>query len=112
METSFNEKLKKAFKTLRKEKLFARMNFWCCQGCALSALSQDHPKEAIGYVFYHKQDGDNKKDGKSFYLAFGSFKENPTDKDGIEIGKKVVKCLEENGIDIEWNGMENIQQEF
>jgi hypothetical protein len=58
--------LKLAFAELRKDHGFiARMNFWCCQGCAWSAISQqiekDTGKEATGkenIVFWHKQSDD------------------------------------------------------
>lgn len=97
------ENLTKAFKELRKQKIFARQNFWCCQSCACADIDTSVDKQKyIGYVYYHQQDGQSKKEGKNFFLAFGSI--NDDDKISQEVGQKIVDTLIKHGVITCWNG--------
>lgn len=97
-------KLVQTFKQIRKEKILARANFWCCQSCASWAMHQqceDAPekKKPIGYVFWHNQDEARIREDGCVYLAFGGLERN----DSIEVGKKVVQILVQNGFSVDWN---------
>jgi hypothetical protein len=99
-------KLKTAFKAIRKRNILARPNFYCCQGCGIEALSQEFELEKnsdkIGYVFYHRQDKDSLKERGELYLAFGS--NNDDDLRCKEVGNIILhECLRV-GIIAEWNG--------
>ena len=83
--------LSKAFSALRKQGYFARQNFMCCQSCAWAEIPDEKAKKA---VFYHKQDNDDAKAGRPFYLAWSG--------DGNEI----VEILKQNGVETEWGGGE------
>jgi hypothetical protein len=55
----FKQRIVIAFKALRKQGYICRQDFWCCQSCGCSAISQmkkakgqDNPK----FVFWHHQD--------------------------------------------------------
>ena len=86
------ENLNKAFKALRKLGYFARQNFWCCQNCAWSALTDEQAKKA---VFYHYQDWTDLKHSRSCCLACSGD------------GQEIIKVLNENGVHTEWDGSEN-----
>jgi hypothetical protein len=68
---ALRSQLRYAFADLRKKGYFARMNFWCCQSCAWSAIPED---KADKVVFYHNQDAKDMLDGwgtfHSVYLAW------------------------------------------
>jgi hypothetical protein len=107
-------RLNEAFRALRKHGLIARQNFMCCGGCAGCALANeaeklvDLGKTVAGAVFYHKQSGDRLREGKGFYVNFGTL---DTQKHGVigtmtdeEIGRLVVKEFEAARLKVEWNG--------
>ncbi len=50
------DRIRDAFKDLRKLGYFARMNFWCCQTCAWYAVPEDKAEKV---VFFHHQDADS-----------------------------------------------------
>jgi len=91
--------LAKAFKELRKNGFLARMNFSCCQSCASVDL------EDVGnvgqYVFFHKQDAEQRKAGVGFYLAFGNLQNDKLD---TEAGQDICDMLEKFGVEYQWNG--------
>ena len=106
-----------AFKALRGLGFFAQQHFKCCRTCAgwaaansLSELIDRDPtkKDQIkGVVYYHKQDAENKRDGKDFYIAYGSI---DTSKHGelglptVEVGKIVVTTFATFGVETDWDG--------
>lgn len=110
----FSLNLNKAFKELRAAGFLAFQNYSCCQSCAGAKLvgfvenATDEARNKFkGVVYYHKQDGDNKKDGKDFYLAYGRIDHSKHGMIGLpteEIGKTAVEVLNRNGIKTEWNG--------
>lgn len=85
------EKIKKAFKLLRKEGFECHMNFWCCSNCAIHALRKDTKK----FVFWHQQDTEGAKEGGAFYVGWGS-----TIRDGL----KLMKVFLDNDICAGWDG--------
>ncbi len=59
---SDREKVRQAFRELRKAGYIARMNFWCCSSCAWSDLLSDKSEEeakAAKVVFFHNQDNES-----------------------------------------------------
>ncbi len=109
------DKVKAAFKAMRKAGLTAKMNFSCCSGCACydiaSKASSD--KDAgktvnAGYAFYHKQDGTRLRESGECHIAYGrmscSKHGDLGDLTTEQIGEKVVECLTAAGITTEWDG--------
>lgn len=90
-------KLTNAFRALRKLGYFARQNFLCCQSCAWAAVPEDKAERA---VFYHSQDNSNLQKYGETYLAWAG--------DGNEI----VRILNENGVQTEWDGSTNQRIKF
>lgn len=101
--------LKAAFQQLRKQGLFARMNFKCCQSCGCAAI----PKDKEAYCFFHLQDNDNRVAGKPFYLAFGwnhdeaEYGDERTDDKVRAIGWQIMAALAANNVGAEWDGSPN-----
>lgn len=101
------EKIRNAFKDLRKQGYFARMNFWCCQSCGCAAVPEKYKDK---FVFYHNQDaealgydgnigGKNRRfrrfDSKAvLYLTHG---------EGGD-GREICETLKNQGLDVEWDG--------
>lgn len=81
--------LTKAFKELRKEGYFARQNWKCCQTCGWAAISDEQAKHA---VFYHAQDARDLREKNYCHLAWEGD------------GKKIVKILKSNGLNVKWSG--------
>ena len=81
--------LRKAFRALRKNGYFARMNFWCCQTCGWSEVPDEKSDKV---VFFHNQDNDTLKYNGYTYLDWGG--------DGNEL--KTI--LEAHDIGVEWDG--------
>jgi hypothetical protein len=106
-------RLNEAFRALRKHGLIARQNFMCCSSCACSQIANDAEKlvdkgqKIAGGVFYHKQDGDNLRDGREFYVRFGQI---DTQKHGVlgisdeQIGRLVIQEFEKARIRAQWDG--------
>lgn len=88
--------LKAAFRQLRKEGMFAKMNFMCCSSCASAAIPEDKEQ----YCFFHMQDNESRKKGKPFYLSYGA---SDWDK-AAEVGKRVCEVLAEHNVTTEWEG--------
>lgn len=85
-----------AFRDLRKQGIYARMKFWCCQSCACADLEQ---RGKTHFVFYHQQDaeafnryGDLREYG--MHIAFGE----------LEDAHALVKALNAHGLPTEWDG--------
>jgi len=92
------EKIKNAFKDLRKHGYFARMNFWCCQSCACADIPEKYKDK---FVFYHNQDNEAIKMGGNIrgvlYLSHG---------EGGD-ANEICTVLRKNGLDASWNGNMN-----
>lgn len=91
--------IKAAYRVLRKQGFYCRSNFWCCQGCACSAISirseeRGEDPEKQKYVFYHQQDNENLLEQGNCYMAWGG----PTD------GEEIKKAFEKAGLRVEWDG--------
>lgn len=111
-------KLAAAFRAMQKEGLLAKQNYQCCQNCggyavtseAVDLIKSGKKKKIKGCCFYHDQDNDNLKVGQPFMLAYGDMDSTEFGKIGLpteEVGKIVVKCLEAEGIEVEWDGSGN-----
>jgi hypothetical protein len=90
------QKIALAFKHLRKEGFFARMNFKCCPSCAVAAI----PMGRLGaYVFYtapyknRLDDNDMLKD--AMYLCWDTLDGDAT---------PITQVLREVGLKVSWNG--------
>jgi len=103
--------IRDCFKSLRKDGMFARMNFFCCQTCARYDIgkkakeAKSKAKPFRGYVFYHNQDNENLESNGKFYLAFGGnedTEENFTTKTW-QVGNLVANRLKKFGLEIEWD---------
>lgn len=89
------EKIALAFKELRKLGWFARMNFWCCQGCGCANVPEKYNNK---FVFYHSQDNTSIEDGnikeRGMYMTHG---------EGGD-AKEIVFFLNKHGLNATWNG--------
>ncbi len=95
------EKIKQAFRILRKEGLLCRMNFSCCGSCGSAELAEKMGKSnKVGYVFYNRQAEGHYWDGRGIFLAFAG---KDTGEETQEVGRKVVAALEKVGANVEWN---------
>lgn len=112
MNSKLRKKLLSVFTKLRKQNIFTRVNFSCCQYCAINEMYKiidDSKKDYIGYVFWTKQDEDKLKDpyDKDFlYLCFGKH-ESEIQFTTIDIGNKIILALVKEGIHCEWDGSPN-----
>ena len=84
-------KIRKAFRELRKNGYFARMNFWCCQSCAWSMV----PDGNDNAVFFHQQDNETLERSNNCYLAWAGD------------GDYIVSVLKEHDISVDWDGSPN-----
>jgi hypothetical protein len=109
-------KINKAFRLMRKAGLIAKQNYWCCQGCAGCAITNEAVqlltagKTVKGCCFYHKQDEDDRKEGYDFHLAYGTMQSSSLGQIGTsneEIGQIVAQCLREAEVPYEWDGKGN-----
>lgn len=63
---------------------------------------QDNGVVSDGYCFYHEQDLQRAIESNCLMLAFQKV-DNSDDAVTIDIGKKIVKILKENGFEVNWN---------
>ena len=92
------------FKQLIEEGILALENFSCCTRCGCIEIEdeiKESEKEFHGFCFYHAQDDENRRNGHSFYLCYGSTKEDGT---GVQVGHRIVEILNQHGIRTNWNG--------
>ncbi len=87
--TTAREAIADAFKSLRREGYFCRMNFWCCQTCALHAIPDAKSKK---YVFFTQQDARDLDRTGSCYLAWAGE------------GDRIFVELAGAGLLVDWNG--------
>jgi hypothetical protein len=124
VDLTFKTKLNLAFKAMRKAGLLARQNYKCCQNCGGYALTTEAEKlvkagkTVNGCCFYHHQDAAVLRESRSrswrapvateyLYLAYGDMSSNELGNIGLstaEVGKIVVRCLVDAGLDPIWNG--------
>jgi hypothetical protein len=91
--------LRWAFKVLRRQGFFARMNFWCCSTCGCAAI----PDGTQQWVFFHKQDNDGLNRTGQTYLTFGAYANAPSE-EVVRVGENIVSVLNEAGLATEWDG--------
>ncbi len=109
-----NVKLNKAFRYMRREGLIARQSYLCCSSCADSKIASDVDDQSDtkrnkvkGACFYNKQNTEHARITGNLYLSYGPINTYTHGQVGLgtqEVGKIVVKCLEEAGLVVEWNG--------
>ena len=99
--TTHRDKLRAAFKELRRIGYLARMNFTCCGSCGgyeLAEVLKQKPAKN-GYVFWHRQADDafgpDDDLDRTLYLAWGT-----CDNRAFEI----VGVLVKHGLKASWNG--------
>jgi hypothetical protein len=83
--------LNSAFRILRKQGVFAKQNFSCCQSCAWAEISS-MPVVPENIVFYHRQDGQDLTRRGRVYLAWSGD------------GEGICEVLKSQGLKVEWNG--------
>lgn len=97
-----------AFSELEAEGLVARMNFTCCQTCALAEIGGEAVGEPLGYVYFHEQDAERLAEpNATLFLGYGPF--GATDAESHEarmlaVGQQVRAALERQGLTVAWNG--------
>jgi hypothetical protein len=112
---SVKERIKTAFKHLRKVGVVARMNYTCCQSCGWAQLESDYPdmKDDDTVVFYHSQDNEAfDKKGNLLVTSYwdgGELKEH-THKLCLRWngdGALIRGALQSQGLLVEWNESPN-----
>ena len=86
-----------AFRQLRREGWWARMNHLCCQTCLTYDTDDDKP-----YIGFHAQDNERIPESGYTYLTHGP----PVDDiyaDGVW-SKRAVRVIESFGLTVEWDG--------
>ena len=82
-------RIRAAFKELRNNGYFSRMNFWCCQSCGWAAVPKGKGEKV---VFFHSQDAHTLERDGDCYLAWAGD------------GEFIVETLKKYGLEPEWNG--------
>lgn len=95
------DRVDRAFAALEREGVCARQHFTCCQTCGHAEI-QDELDGHDGYVFYHWQDTEAAVDGFGLCLAYGAAR--PGAEAAAEIGARVVRALEREGLRASWDG--------
>jgi hypothetical protein len=102
------------FKRLRQVGLFARQDYWCCNSCGCSALTDDMRSKHVGWAFYHHQDMQSAFNSDTWdmdflqrplYLTYGDPKGKG--EDTIAVGNMIVAIMSELGLQTEWDGNPN-----
>jgi len=91
------KRLAAAFRELRKQGWWARMNHLCCQTCLTADTDDDKP-----YIGFHAQDNERIPESGYTYLTHGP----PVDDtlpDGMR-SRWAVKVIEDHGLVVEWDG--------
>ena len=119
----------RAFKALRKDKILARANHWCCSSCAgadlegrmETRLKNGTPKWK-GYAFWHRQteerafgygwrSGDGNRILNIYYTGTKDLDDEATHSDegmtSEEIGHALYNSLKEEGLNVLWDGDAN-----
>ena len=98
-------KLAKAFKSLEKNGVIARMDWQCCQTCGWNAIANEVERvgyEVKGAVFFHSQDADDLLERGRVYLSYGSI--NGDEEEDRKVGEIVCSALKESGLNFKWSG--------
>jgi len=77
--------------------------------CTARAMdSIDQPDQLLenyrGYFGFHDQNLQSWINNEGIYLSYGSFKENATDEDVMEIAHEIIKTCDRIGIKYKWSG--------
>lgn len=95
-----------AFETLNSSGIIALQNAGYTMSDGLSDVSEVLHQRGLsgikGYCFYHGQDLERAVFGGGLMIAFGSLDDHKTSK--AEVGAAVKKTLEDQGLQVEWNG--------
>jgi len=91
------KKVRSAFQALRREGVNARMNFGCCQECALTLAPF-----FTSTVYFHQEDGRNFPGSGVLFIRFlsGDGDRNST----RALGDQVRIILKLQGLEVEWSG--------
>ena len=88
-----------AFRQLRKDGWWARMNHLCCQTCLTFDTDDEKP-----YIGFHSQDNERIPESGYTFLTHGPPTcEHDTLADGVW-SKRAVKVIESVGLTVEWDG--------
>lgn len=88
-----------AFRQLRKDGWWARMNHLCCQTCLTFDTDDEKP-----YIGFHSQDNDRIPESGYTFLTHGPPTcEHDTLADGVW-SKRAVEVIESMGLTVEWDG--------
>ena len=99
VELTDRQKLAVAFRELRKDGWWARMNHLCCQTCLTYDTEDEKP-----YIGFHAQDDERIAECGYTFLTHGPpTGEHDTLADGVW-SKRTVKVMENHGLTVEWNG--------
>lgn len=89
-------RIAKLFRLLRKQGVFAKRNFWCCQTCAWYDVGQQLGDDYDGTVaFMHQQDEECWRETGKGYLAWSGN------------GQLIAETAKEVGFEVEWDGTEH-----
>jgi hypothetical protein len=93
---------------------YAKQNFQCCGGCAVSALwemfqefnGKGRNQRMVGFAFYHKQDAYRMRKGDNLHIGYGGINEEGVSDESVSaaVGTLLVKCLIEQGCNVNWSG--------
>ncbi|RVU86471.1 hypothetical protein EOL70_03220 [Leucothrix sargassi] len=64
-------------------------------------------ESVVAYCFYHTPDLERAVRGMGLYLAFGPIDTSLEDSEGPKIGERVREALEQQGLEVEWDGTFN-----
>lgn len=97
-------KVREMFKALRKNHgFFARMNYYCCSSCAMSAASQE-AKKSQPVVYYHAQDAEafeGQDLTSTLYVGYGV---EGDEAEILKVGQIVAAEAKTAGLRVEWDG--------
>lgn len=85
-------KIRAAFKELRQNGYFSRMDFWCCQTCGWADVPEGKEDKVL---FYHSQDRHSLDKTGSCHLAWSGD------------GNFIVEILKKHGLKPVWDGSSN-----
>lgn len=98
------ERVKIAFRNLRRFSYVCRMNFTDCSSCATSELDvylKKHP-EKMGAVYYHHRNEDDLQHGKILYLSY--FRRVYNSEADQMLANDIVIELKAAGLNVLWDG--------
>ncbi|KAL4881769.1 hypothetical protein BJY04DRAFT_188092 [Aspergillus karnatakaensis] len=97
------DKLQRAFDSLERRGIVARMNWSCCRTCGRDEMDGERDDESLGYVFFHEQSTEALANGREdVALVFGRFVGSKIRV--TEIGRIVVRVIRRTGFSVRWNG--------